>query len=64
MTIQLTTRQQQIYKLLTQRGISNKQIANYLNLSESAVKRHLSKIYQKFGVVNRVQLITYKGTDQ
>lgn len=64
MTIELTPRQQQIYKLLTQRGISNKQIANYLNLSESAVKRHLSKIYQKFGVVNRVQLITYKGTDQ
>jgi DNA-binding CsgD family transcriptional regulator len=64
MTIRLTPREAEIYKLLTERGISNRQIADTLKISESSVKHHLGNIYQKFGVINRMQLITFKGTDQ
>lgn len=52
----LTTRQEQIYKLLTTRGASNKQIARTLNISESTVKLHLSAILKKYDCSNRTEL--------
>jgi tripartite-type tricarboxylate transporter receptor subunit TctC len=53
----LTFRQQQIAKLIIDRGLSNEQIADTLNLSEATVKLHAGLVYKKYGVKNRNQLI-------
>lgn len=39
--------------LLAVRAMSNSQIARYLHISEGTVKRHLTNIYSKMGVVSR-----------
>jgi DNA-binding NarL/FixJ family response regulator len=38
-------------------GMSNKEIAGQLFLSEQGVKMHLGRLFKKFGVANRAQLI-------
>ncbi|SFS66716.1 helix-turn-helix transcriptional regulator [Paenibacillus sp. BC26] len=44
------------------KGGSNKEIARDLYLSEVTIKKHLSNIFEKLGIKNRVQLINlYKG---
>ena len=53
----LTFRQQQIASLIVNRGLSNEQIADTLNLSEATVKLHAGLVYKKYGVKNRLQLI-------
>ena len=60
--IELTPRQNQIYKIVSERGVSNKVIAKMLNLSESTIKLHISQIFKKFGVKNRTQLAVYAKT--
>jgi DNA-binding CsgD family transcriptional regulator len=55
-TITLTPRQQEILELITERGISNKQIARILKISESTVKIHVSAIMRAYCVRNRTQL--------
>jgi len=54
--IRLTPRQQQIFKLVSTRGVSNKVIAKTLKISESTVKAHVSAILKAYGVRNRTQL--------
>ena len=54
--IKLTARQEQVLKLICNRGLSNKGIAAILNISESTVKLHISAILREFGVRNRTQL--------
>ena len=39
--------------LLVARGLSNRQVAQALHLSEATVKRHLANIYPKIGVASR-----------
>jgi DNA-binding NarL/FixJ family response regulator len=39
--------------LLAARGLSNRQIASSLHLSEATVKRHLANVYPKLGVASR-----------
>jgi len=56
---QLTERQQQIFDLVTTRGCSNKQLARFLDLSESTVKLHMGAIFKKYGVKNRTQLAVF-----
>jgi DNA-binding NarL/FixJ family response regulator len=58
-TIQLTSRQQQIFDILTTRGASNKHIAKMLSISESTVKLHIGCILKKYGVKNRTQLAVF-----
>jgi DNA-binding NarL/FixJ family response regulator len=58
-TIQLTSRQQQIFDILTTRGSSNKHIAKMLSISESTVKLHVGCILKKYGVKNRTQLAVF-----
>jgi len=39
--------------VLADRGLSNRQIAAELNLSEATVERHLAYVYQKIGARSR-----------
>jgi two-component system nitrate/nitrite response regulator NarL len=50
----LTSRQMRVLRLLAQ-GLSNKQIARELEISEITVKAHVSLILRKLGVSNRTQ---------
>lgn len=52
----LTDRQADIFKLISQRGLSNKKIAQVLGISESTVKVHVSAILKTYRVRNRTQL--------
>jgi DNA-binding NarL/FixJ family response regulator len=52
--IALTRRQEEIRRLLTL-GLSNKVIADTLNISESTVKNHLTNIFKALNTTNRTQ---------
>ena len=52
----LTPQERETLTLLVN-GLSNKEIARALNVSEIAVKKRLGKIYRKFGVSNRTQAV-------
>jgi ATP/maltotriose-dependent transcriptional regulator MalT len=39
--------------VLVARGLSNRQVARELHISEATVKRHLANIYEKIGVGSR-----------
>jgi DNA-binding NarL/FixJ family response regulator len=51
----LTRREQQLVPLI-QRGMTNKEIANELNLSEQTVKNHIHRILRKVGVDDRLSI--------
>ena len=53
---QLTPRETEIIELLAQ-GLANKQIAFDLEISEHTVKFHISSIYAKLGVTNRMEAV-------
>jgi DNA-binding NarL/FixJ family response regulator len=61
--IKLTNRQTEIFNLVCKRGLSNKKIAQILNISESTVKVHISAILKAYRVRNRTQL-ALSGTEQ
>jgi DNA-binding NarL/FixJ family response regulator len=54
----LTPRELQVLSLLTS-GLSNKEIARRLSLSENTVKFHLKNILQKLHLQNRSQVVAY-----
>lgn len=56
----LTGRQQEVFDLIAKRGLSNKQIARVLNISESTVKIHVSAVMKNLCVRNRTQLALTK----
>jgi len=51
---ELTQRQRRVLELLST-GLSNKRIARALDISEITVKAHVTAIFRKLGVTNRVQ---------
>ena len=53
----LTDRQLQILDLLV-RGLSNRDIAELLDIREDSVKKHANAIYAKIGASNRVEAAT------
>ena len=53
---QLSRREQQLLTLLCA-GLTNKEIANQLHLSEHTVKNHVHRIFRKTGATDRVELI-------
>jgi DNA-binding NarL/FixJ family response regulator len=53
---QLSSREIDVLKLLAE-GLSAAEIGARIHLSESTVKSHLAKIYQKLGVTNRAQAL-------
>lgn len=54
----LTTRETQIIRAVLQGG-TNKQVSQDLGLSEQTIKNHLSNIFDKLGVGNRLELALY-----
>jgi len=52
----LTKRETDVFKLLIH-GASTKEIARNLNISEQSIKLHLGRLYKKFHVSNRTQLV-------
>jgi DNA-binding NarL/FixJ family response regulator len=55
----LTPRQFDVLNLIKDRGLSNKQIAKALHISESTVKLHITEIFKKYGVRTRTQLAVF-----
>lgn len=53
----LSGREESILQLLA-RGLSNREIAASIHVSENTVKFHLKNVYSKLGVNNRLQAIT------
>lgn len=49
---ELSAREQQVLRLVAN-GLANKQIARYLNISESTVKAHISNVFRQIGVADR-----------
>lgn len=52
----LTRRQQQLIPLIAQ-GLTNKEIAGQLNLSEGTVKNHVHEILRRVGASDRLQVV-------
>jgi DNA-binding NarL/FixJ family response regulator len=51
---ELTEREREVLALLA-RGLSNKQIARRLDISEKTVKAHLTSVFRRIGVFDRTQ---------
>jgi DNA-binding NarL/FixJ family response regulator len=54
----ISPRERTLVHLLS-KGLSNKEIANKLGVAEVTVKFHLAKLYKRFKVQTRLQLLTY-----
>ena len=54
----LTKREQEIVQLVRQ-GLSNKDIAHALSISDSTVRHHMTNIFDKVGVPNRQKLMVH-----
>ncbi|MEH7381506.1 EAL domain-containing protein [Bacillus sp. JJ1533] len=55
-TFSITTREMDVFELLLS-GLTNKEISEKLFISEHTVKNHITKIFQKLNVTDRVQAI-------
>jgi len=54
----LTTREEQVVALVAD-GLSNREIAKELGLSEHTVKKYLFRVFDKLGISSRVELVLY-----
>lgn len=54
----LSNREAEVAELVTQ-GLSNKEVANQLFVTEKTVKFHLTNIYKKMNLKSRAQLIVW-----
>lgn len=54
----LSNREAEVAELVSQ-GLSNKEVANQLFVTEKTVKFHLTNIYKKMSVKSRAQLIVW-----
>ncbi len=52
----LTTREKEVFTLLVS-GLSTKEIALSLNISEKTVRNHISNVMQKLGVKGRANAV-------
>jgi DNA-binding NarL/FixJ family response regulator len=55
---QISDREREVIQLIS-RGLKNKQIAFQLNISESTVGHHLTSIFSKLGVSDRLELMIF-----
>jgi len=51
----LTSRQQQLVQMIS-RGLTNKEIANQLNLAEQTVRNHVHRMLRKLGASDRLEV--------
>lgn len=56
--VALTQREREVIRLVGQ-GLSNKDIANQLSISDNTVRHHLTSIFDKVGVPNRKKLLVH-----
>ena len=56
--LSLTDREREVINLIAE-GLKNKQIADRLFISQTTVTHHLSSIYAKLGVSDRLELVVY-----
>jgi DNA-binding NarL/FixJ family response regulator len=54
----LTPRLEQVVALVSE-GLSNREVANQLGLSEHTIKKYLLRIFDKLGISTRVELVLY-----
>jgi DNA-binding NarL/FixJ family response regulator len=54
----LTPREEQVVALVAE-GMSNRQVARELNLSEHTIKKYLYRVFEKLGISTRVELVLY-----
>jgi two-component system nitrate/nitrite response regulator NarL len=54
----LTEREREVIVLIGE-GLKNRQIGKRLSISETTVVHHLTSIFAKLGVANRLELVTY-----
>jgi DNA-binding NarL/FixJ family response regulator len=54
----LTPREEQVVALVAD-GLTNRQVARELSLSEHTVKKYLFRIFDKLGISSRVELVLY-----
>jgi DNA-binding NarL/FixJ family response regulator len=59
----LTPREHQIARLVGD-GSNNREIANQLKISERTVKAHLTAVFRKFGISDRLRLALLMANDQ
>ena len=54
----LTPREEQVVALVAD-GLTNRQVAGELGLSEHTIKKYLLRIFDKVGISSRVELVLY-----
>jgi DNA-binding NarL/FixJ family response regulator len=54
----ISRREKEVMSLVVE-GLSNREIANALILSEHTVKNYIFRLFEKLGVYNRVELVRY-----
>ena len=55
--VQLTAREHSVLKLVAEKSMPNKLIAEELRISEATVKTHLTNLFEKLGVTSRTEAI-------
>jgi two-component system nitrate/nitrite response regulator NarP len=60
--LRLTRRQQELLPMIA-RGLTNKEIASFLNLSEQTVKNHIHRMLRKMGANDRLQVTEIAGVE-
>ncbi len=56
--VALTEREREVIALIGE-GLKNRQIGERMSISETTVVHHLTSIFDKLGVANRLELVTY-----
>jgi DNA-binding NarL/FixJ family response regulator len=57
-TVLLSRREHEVVSKVAE-GMKNREIAELLQLSESTIKNHLFRIYERLGISSRAELILY-----
>ncbi len=59
----LTRREEEVVRQVTE-GLNNREIGEYLQLSEHTVKNYLFRIFEKLGISSRVELAMYVAASE
>ena len=62
MGFRLTRREQELLPMIAN-GLSNKEIASRLNLSQQTVKNHIHRMFRKVGANDRLEIIEIAGAE-